>query len=658
MAIILPIVAAWDNKDLNRAIADIKKAEGAFQTFVTGADVIGDGFKRAGKSLTMNVTAPLALMGGYAVTTAADFEVSMASVQVNANATGDQMKALSDLALQMGQDTVFSAGEAATAILELSKGGLEPAEIQAGALEAAMNLAATEGMGLADASVIIAQTMNTFKLSAEDTTKAVDYLAAGAVASTAGVQDLADGMKYVGSTASTLGVGMGDTITALAAMNNAGIDSTTAGTSLNRMLLGLIPTTRKAAKEAAALGLEFLNQDGSLKPMNEIVKELTDTYGGMGDAAKVASLKTVFGVEGMRAANTLINLGTEEYGKLTEAVNKQGIAQDLANARMSGTKGALEQLKGSVDTAAIAIGNALAPTVEKMAGIIQGLVDRFSKLSPETQNMIVTVLGIVAAVGPLLVILGMAIGALGNLAVVFKTVGLAMQFLAMNPIGMLIVTIGLIVLGIKYLIDHWDLVKEKTGEVVEKIKDFVGGVKDFIVDKFKALGEWIIENHPLLRLFRAIRDYAPTLIEKFASIGSDLVDGLKQGISDSWNSFKTWLTDKLGDPIKWAKKALGIASPSKVFATIGENVVAGYIQGIDSMSAQLQNTVGDMAINSTVAFDGAVAPTSAPVNSSANSVYNINVNAGMGADGSVIGREIVDAIKRYERVSGPVFASA
>jgi phage-related minor tail protein len=451
---------------------------------------------------------------------------------------------------------------------------------------------------------------------------------------------------------------MGDTITALAAMNNAGIDSTTAGTSLNRMLLGLIPTTRKAAKEAAALGLEFLNQDGSLKPMNEIVKELTDTYGGMGDAAKVASLKTVFGVEGMRAANTLINLGTEEYGKLTEAVNKQGIAQDLANARMSGTKGALEQLKGSVDTAAIAIGNALAPTVEKMAGIIQGLVDRFSKLSPETQNMIVTVLGIVAAVGPLLVILGMAIGALGNLAVVFKTVGLAMQFLAMNPIGMLIVTIGLIVLGIKYLIDHWDLVKEKTGEVVEKIKDFVGGVKDFIVDKFKALGEWIIENHPLLRLFRAIRDYAPTLIEKFASIGSDLVDGLKQGISDSWNSFKTWLTDKLGDPIKWAKKALGIASPSKVFATIGENVVAGYIQGIDSMSAQLQNTVGDMAINSTVAFDGAVAPTSAPVNSSANSVYNINVNAGMGADGSVIGREIVDAIKRYERVSGPVFASA
>jgi hypothetical protein len=37
---------------------------------------------------------------------------------------------------------------------------------------------------------------------------------------------------------------------------------------------------------------------------------------------------------------------------------------------------------------------------------------------------------------------------------------------------------------------------------------------------------------------------------------------------------------------------------------------------------------------------------------------NLTVNAGMGADGASIGREIVDAIKRYERASGPVFASA
>lgn len=44
--------------------------------------------------------------------------------------------------------------------------------------------------------------------------------------------------------------------------------------------------------------------------------------------------------------------------------------------------------------------------------------------------------------------------------------------------------------------------------------------------------------------------------------------------------------------------------------------------------------------------------------SSGGSVYNVTINAGMGTDGVSVGREIVKAIKRYERASGPVFAGA
>jgi len=40
------------------------------------------------------------------------------------------------------------------------------------------------------------------------------------------------------------------------------------------------------------------------------------------------------------------------------------------------------------------------------------------------------------------------------------------------------------------------------------------------------------------------------------------------------------------------------------------------------------------------------------------STINITVNAGMGTDGHLVGRQIVDAIKRFEKQSGPVFASA
>jgi len=45
-------------------------------------------------------------------------------------------------------------------------------------------------------------------------------------------------------------------------------------------------------------------------------------------------------------------------------------------------------------------------------------------------------------------------------------------------------------------------------------------------------------------------------------------------------------------------------------------------------------------------------------NTPTGNTYNINVNAGMGTNGAQVGKEIVDAIKRFEKASGPVFASA
>jgi hypothetical protein len=43
---------------------------------------------------------------------------------------------------------------------------------------------------------------------------------------------------------------------------------------------------------------------------------------------------------------------------------------------------------------------------------------------------------------------------------------------------------------------------------------------------------------------------------------------------------------------------------------------------------------------------------------SSGATYNITVNAGMGTNGAQLGQEIVSLIKKYERASGPVFASA
>jgi TP901 family phage tail tape measure protein len=366
----------------------------------------GAQMSKIGQGMSLAITAPLTAIGLKSIQTAADFGVTMATMQVNAEATGSQMESLRGLAIKMGQDTVFSAGEAAQAMLELSKGGMSIANIQGGALAASMNLAATEGIGLAESAGIVIQAMNQFKIPADQASTAVDLLAAGAVASTASIYDLAGGLKYVGTTANSLGVSLPETVTALAALNNAGIDATTAGTSLNMFMLRLIPTTRKAAEEAAALGLNFVDASGSLKPMAQVVRELQAEYSGMGDAAKAASLKTIFGVEGMRAANVLIEQGAAGWDALAKSVDKQGIASDLANARMSGLAGSIEMMKGSIDTALLSIGDRMTPAVMTLTQNITGLVNWFASLDPAIQGNIVNFLSFMAVAGPVILVLG------------------------------------------------------------------------------------------------------------------------------------------------------------------------------------------------------------------------------------------------------------
>jgi phage-related minor tail protein len=72
---------------------------------------------------------------------------------------------------------------------------------------------------------------------------------------------------------------------------------------------------------------------------------------------------------------------------------------------------------------------------------------------------------------------------------------------------------------------------------------------------------------------------------------------------------------------------------------------------------------GGIVTGPTNALIGEAGPEAVIPLSGANSVgmgatYNIVVNAGIGTSGSQVGKEIVDAIKKFEKTSGPVFASA
>ena len=98
---------------------------------------------------------------GNSIQTAASFEQAMAGVAAVSGATGADFERLSAQARQLGRDTQFSASQAANAQELLARAGFYTNEIIA-AMPSVLNMAAAEGMGLADAADIASGVLRGF----------------------------------------------------------------------------------------------------------------------------------------------------------------------------------------------------------------------------------------------------------------------------------------------------------------------------------------------------------------------------------------------------------------------------------------------------------------------------------------------------------------
>lgn len=317
---------------------------------------------------------------------AMDFDATMRQVGVQTGRTGKELQGLGKLALKMGKDTVFSAQDASGAMLELAKGGLNAAQIQGGALEETLRLAAAGGLELATAATYVTQGMTTFGLKAKDAAQVTTALAGGANASTASVESLGMALSQVGASAVDSGMSIQETVAALAAFDNAGVKGSDAGTALKTMLSRLTPTTTKAATEMEKYGLKFVKANGEFVSMRQVAARLQKGLGKLSDSERSAALETIFGSDARRAASILMRTGAKGIAKYEKATRDQTKTQEMANSAMEGAKGAWENLKGSAETAAIQVGTKLLPAFTKAAKGGADFISEVSTWGPEAEE--------------------------------------------------------------------------------------------------------------------------------------------------------------------------------------------------------------------------------------------------------------------------------
>ena len=424
----MPITAA---QLLNEVLGDTSDADRKLQGTSGSLDAFGRRAQEIGGKLTAYVTAPLLGIGIAAGKTAADFDTNMNVLQETSDATGAEMDLLRQKAQALGADLKLpgtSAADAAEAMLELSKAGLDVNDTLA-ASRGVLQLSAAGQLSNAAAAETTANALNAFNLEGSESGRVADLLAASANSSSAEVSDMADALKMASAVASSAGVPIEDVTTALGEMANAGIKGSDAGTSLKQMLLSLMAPSDKAAELMKELGVSVYDAQGNMLPMPQLIEQFSGALGGMTQEQRNAALATIFGSDAVRAANVILMQGTDAFNEMKTAVTEEGAAADLAAARMEGLGGAFENVKSAIETAMLAGVQPFKQDIEDMARGIAEAVNAFSELDEGTQKTIVS-LGLMAAgAGPALMIFGKLVttgislvNTLGQVASVSSTV--------------------------------------------------------------------------------------------------------------------------------------------------------------------------------------------------------------------------------------------
>lgn len=381
--------------DVENYLANVRAAGRATAEFAeTSATRLAqqkDAYDIVGRS-ALAVGAVAAAGVALAVAKFAEFDATMSNVKAATQETAANMDLLRAAALAAGADSAFTATEAANAIEELGKAGLNTQEILSGGLNGALALASAGNIGVADAAQIAAIAVKQFNLEGGDVPHVADLMAAGAGKAVGSVGDLAAALGQAGLVANGAGQNIEDTVGVLAALADASLLGSDAGTSLKASIIALQAPTAKSQAVMDEYNLSFYDGNEKMLSFTEIAGQLQTQLAGLGDETRNAALNQIFGTDAIRVANVLYEEGADGIARYVDQTNETGYAAKVAADRLDNLKGDVEKLGGAFDTALIQQGSGANDSLRLMVQTATGLVDAFGDLPGP-------VLAVAAAVG-------------------------------------------------------------------------------------------------------------------------------------------------------------------------------------------------------------------------------------------------------------------
>ena len=557
---------------------------------------IGSGLSSTGKTLTRSITAPIVGAGIASVKFGAEFDSQMSAVQAVTQGSAEDLEAMRDAAISWGEKTVYTAKEAGDALYYMGLAGWDSEEAVA-SLGGVLNLAAAGNLDLGRTSDIVTDAMTAMGYSATEYTNGVrnaehfsNVLAQAMSNSNTTVDLLGEAFQYVAPVAGSLGYNIEDLAVALGLMANAGIKGSTAGTSLRNILTNMANPSKTMAAAMDELGVQLYDTEGNMLSLGELLVQLRGGFGdmiqGLGDfdsgfnelneslangviseeeydealqqiiadtygaeAAHKAQLASMLaGKRGMAGLLAIVNTSDEEFQSFVdtiyssdEAFNGLGAGAGIAEQQMDNLQGDITKLTSALGTSQILISDIVKGGLREMVQGFTDLVIKFNELDASQKEQILKWVGIAAAIGPVLVVLGSTLKGIGTMATgvktltdVVKNIGPVFGILKGGITGVLgaiggFITSALPVIGViaaigaaAYLLyKNWDDVKV----ALNTLKETFVKVWDSIAEYFG----------PVLE---AIKGVIEVTFEGIWEIVKTIIGGIAEWISSHWDAIK------------------------------------------------------------------------------------------------------------------------
>lgn len=421
-------VTAKITANLSKVVAVGTTINNKFKTVNKTVKSVANNVKGASVGAVLGLTAILA--------PAIAFSAQINELEAVSRSTAKQMAALSVQAKELGSTTKFSATQAAAAQTFLARAGFKTNEILA-ATPATLNLASAANMELARTADIASNIMGAFKLPATDMVKVADILAATTSSANVNLEELGESMKIAAPIAVKMNVSMRETAAAIGLLGNAGIKGTMAGTALRSMMARLAAPTGRASKLINSLGVDVSDANGKIRPMGDLLIDISKAVKDLPQASQLKVMKEVFGLESLSAALNLVDKAASgELGNLSKDLKVvDGRAKEMAVTMNKGAAGAINNLRSASEGLAIQIAEGgLLGKFTKIVTKLTVFVRSLTGAEQSTLTAITTVLLLTAALAPVLIALSSLITIMGVLSSAAAIVGVALHASVIKPL--------------------------------------------------------------------------------------------------------------------------------------------------------------------------------------------------------------------------------